>query len=129
MAAANACLRGLYMSGVWLRSREGHALALNGIRFLAGYGRLAKMAFSAGIRRFVLLPKHHFFHHIMVDMMGSSNNWVLNPLIHSVQLQEDFIGKPSRVSRRVSAKVHALRTLQRVLFAMFAEFKRQEKPR
>ena len=129
MGAANACLRGLYQSGVWIRCIEGHELALRGIRFLVGYGSLAKMAFSAGLRRFCLLPKLHFFHHLMVDMLGSSNNWILNPLIFSVQLQEDFIGKPARVSRRVSAKTHALRTLQRVLFAMFAAFRQQEKPR
>ena len=129
MEAANACLRGLYKSGAWIRSSEAHALALRGIRFLAGYGSLAKMTFRSGMRRFVLLPKHHFFHHIMVDMMGSNTSWILNPLIHSVQLQEDYIGKPSRLSRRVSAKTHALRTLQRVLFAMFAEFRRQEKQR
>ena len=65
----------------------------------------------------------------MADMWAEActRNWVLSPLVFSVQLQEDFIGKPARVSRRVSPKLHALRTLQRVMKAMFAEYERLEK--
>ena len=40
-----------------------------------------------------------------------------NPLSESVQIQEDFIGRPSRLSRRVSIRALHLRTLQRSLIA------------
>ena len=81
------------------------------------------------MRRWPLLPKLHFFHHAMRDLVISSKEleWTLSPLVYSVQMQEDFIGKPSRVSRRVSPKMHSQRTLQRVLLAQFAEFDRAEK--
>ena len=86
------------------------------------------MAFQQRKRRFPLLPKLHFFHHAMHDVLISSKQlkWTISPLVFSVQLQEDYIGKPARVSRRVSAKSHSLRTLQRVLLAQFAEFHRVE---
>ena len=126
--AANSCMRELYSSGVWLRPSKAREVVTHGMRFLQGYNRLAMMAYHFRCRRFPLLPKLHFFHHLMVDMWmeASASNWVLSPLVFSVQLQEDYIGKPSRVSRRVSPKLHALRTMQRVLRAMFAEFQRLE---
>ena len=40
----------------------------------------------------------------------------------SVQLQEDYIGRPSRISRRVSAKLQPLRTMQRILLNMVGEY-------
>ena len=122
-AAANSCMRGLYSSGVWLRPNFARSLAMQGLTFLRLYSQLALAAFQQRVRRFALIPKLHYFHHLMVDLLEqSAGPWSLNPLVYSVQQQEDYIGRPSRVSRRVSAKSHAIRTVQRVLLAMFAEF-------
>ena len=124
----NMCIRGLYRCGVWMPAAQGKKVATWGLQFLQAYSHLAKMAHRSGIRRFVLIPKLHFVHHIMQELLchSASSSWAMNPLTFSVQLQEDFIGRPSRVSRWVSPKATALRTLQRVLLQMFAEFKRVE---
>ena len=125
---ANACLRNLYKSGVWLRSERARDIGLQGMGFLRIYSRLALRAYRDGVCRFGLVPKLHFLNHLLVDVLRqcSANRWTLSPLVYSVQLQEDFIGRPSRLSRRVSAKGnnHALRTIQRMMLAMFAEFER-----
>ena len=53
-----------------------------------------------------MIPKLHYFHHIALDMLRQSSNgpWVMNCLATSVQQQEDFVGRPSRVSRRVDVR-------------------------
>ena len=127
-SAGNSCMQALYRGGVWIHAQEALRIAALGQQFLVGYGKLAKGTFEKGLRRYVLIPKLHFFHHLMTDLreQGSAHRWALNPLIYSVQMQEDYIGKPSRVSRKVSAKLHSQRTVERVLFAMFAEYQRVE---
>ena len=44
--------------------------------------------------------------HIALEMrrQAETHEWILNPLSRSVQVQEDFIGRPSRVSRRVDIR-------------------------
>ena len=125
-------MRGLYKSGVWLREARARELGTWGLAFLRSYAKLASMAYQRRERRFTLVPKLHFFNHLMVELLEGARDhkWSLNPMVFSVQLQEDYIGKPSRISRRVSPKsTHALRTLERVLSGMFAEFKRVEAKR
>ncbi|CAE7226882.1 unnamed protein product, partial [Symbiodinium sp. CCMP2456] len=124
----NMCIRGLYRCGVWMPAAQGKKVATWGLQFLQAYGQLATLAFRRGQRRFCLIPKLHFVHHIMQELLcqSASSSWALNPLTFSVQMQEDFIGRPSRISRRVSPKAQALRTQQRVLLCMFGEFMRVE---
>ena len=122
---ANSLMRGLYHAGVWIPSATAAALASRGFQFLSSYTRLAKISFQRRLQRFCLIPKLHFVHHLIWELHQQSlvADWCLSPLAFSVQMQEDFIGKPSRISRRVSAKQkQSLRTLQRVLLSMFAEF-------
>lgn len=67
--------------------------------------------------RFSLVPKLHCFHHfaITMDRDAQRAEWVINPLSTSVQMQEDFIGRPSRVSRRVGVRQLHRNTLYRSL--------------
>ena len=152
--AANSCIGGLYRCGVFLTPMKAQRLASLGLEFLSCNGQLAALAFQRRVRRYALIPRLHYFHHLMVDLLESSrsnswtlspmvysvqlqedyivessrsNSWTLSPMVYSVQLQEDYIGRPSRISRRVSPRAHSLRTLQRVLLAMFAELKKVEK--
>ena len=126
--AANALMRGLYGSGVWIKSSRAKHFAGFGLAFLQAYSRCASRAYNQGLRRFPLHPKLHFCHHLLMELLCQAqiSNWCLSPLCFSVQLEEDFIGKPSRISRRVSSKRHCLRTLQRLMLAMAAEYARVE---
>lgn len=41
--------------------------------------------------------------HDLLDQ-SSKFDWLENPLVRTNQIQEDFIGRPSRLSRRVSTR-------------------------
>ena len=58
-----------------------------------------------------LMPKGHVVHHLFSDLFEAADEWVINPLVFAVQISEDFVGKKSRLARRV----HATQVIRRVL--------------
>ena len=48
--------------------------------------------------------------------------WAVNPLSEAAQMDEDFIGRPSRLSRRVSSRTVVRRTLERYLQGVFQKW-------
>lgn len=120
MNAINECLGALYREGVFIKSTKAHDIACQGLTFLKEYGALARLCFDKGQKRFPLVPKAHYLHHQFLELLTQSNraDWALSPLIFAVQMQEDFIGKPSRLARRVSSKTTSLRVIQRTFLAV-----------
>ena len=116
----NSCIAGLYHNGAFLRANDAVTFGRQGIRFLRLYASMARICQSRGLKRYPLVPKCHYFNHQCLDLLsqGLSGHAALNPLIFSNQLQEDFIGKPSRISRRVNPRSAPLRVLQRTLLAI-----------
>ncbi len=111
----NKALSALYHNGVWIKSCEAKQIAIHGLRFLQLYGQLARLAHERKIQKFPLQPKFHYVNHTWIDMLNvaKKSRWVLSPLVFACQMQEDFIGKPSRISRRVSPRSVSHRVLQR----------------
>lgn len=118
--AINLCLSGLYRSGVFIPSDQAAQIADQGLTFLRLYAEMARMAYSRGQRRFPLVPKGHYLHHTFLSLWyeAQGHQWCTSPLIYAVQMQEDYIGKPSRLARRVSSKTTSLRVLQRSFLAI-----------
>eukprot|EP00438_Fugacium_kawagutii_P032048 Skav228641 [mRNA] locus=scaffold5539:12985:14550:- [translate_table: standard] len=116
----NQCLGGLYREGVFIKAENAKQLSNQGLTFLRLYGDLARMTFDRNMKRFPLVPKGHYLHHQFLDLLHQSQRcqWCLNILMFGVQMQEDFIGKPSRLSRRVSAQTTSLRVIQRTFLAV-----------
>lgn len=56
-------------------------------------------------------------HHFAIKLLeqSTSSKWVENPLSTSVQCQEDFVGRPSRVSRRVGIRRLHRNVISRIL--------------
>lgn len=121
----NTFLRGLYKWELFIPSGEAEALALQGMAFLRMFGRGARAAAEMKKSFFYSLPNHHRIHHVFWDMLTECDNaaYCLNPLYSATQADEDFIGRPSRISRRVSPRAIALRTIQRSLITAFAKYK------
>lgn len=119
---ANSWLTALYHEGLFIRAPVARGIALRGLKFLHGYAKLAKMAFDRGQKRFALIPKGHYLHHQVLDLLHQSerSRWCPNLLMYGCQLQEDYVGRPSRISRRVSPKTVPLRVLQRSFLAIRA---------
>ena len=93
----------------------------SGMKLLRGYCYLANRCIQERRRLFSLRPKVHFYHHILVDLqqqLSKGHPYILNyPALYNCEANEDFIGRVSRLSRRVSPKINARRTLDRYLVA------------
>ena len=74
------------------------------------------------MNRYAFVPKVHMLHHSawQLHQEACKAPWATNPLGTSVQIQEDFIGRPARLSRRVAMRSIHVRVLQRTLIS--AEF-------
>ena len=107
----------LYRSEVFVDKERGMFIARQGTHFMYLYRVLAEKSFESQRQLFPLLPKVHTLDHIVHSMVDECKikAIMLNPMIMGNQQEEDFIGRPSRISRRVSPRLSALRTLQRFL--------------
>ena len=124
-AAANSMLRLLYNNDLWLTVDVAHEAGELGMRFLRRFEFLARRSHELGKRMFILQPKCHAFHHLCLDLLQGSqrNEDSLNILAFSCQADEDFIGKPSRLSRRVtSGDTTSDRVIDRLLQASHGEW-------
>ena len=115
----------LYKEGVWIPGQKAREIAAHGFLFLKLNGRVAFQSYQEGRALFPFMPNLHRLHEVfflMVDHVTLAG-FCISPLVWSTQLFEDFIGKPSRISRRVSCRLAVKRTLQRSLEAAHSHFK------
>ena len=104
--AINDCITKMFASNVFLEPRESETIGELALRFLWRYASLAEKAASQNRPLFKIMPKHHVIHKIALRLLLASRAGVhtLNPICLSVQMDEDFIGRPSRLSRRVTGR-------------------------
>ena len=115
--AVSMAISFMYASGFWILAHHGLQLSKLIMVFLQGYTKCAQCCLRQGFHRFGLMPKMHYIHHAADRLRRESvlGVWVKNPLSESVQMQEDFIGRPSRLSRRVDVRQLHLRVVERSL--------------
>ena len=92
----------------------------SGARLLRGYALLANDSIQMQRRLYSLRPKVHYFHHILYDLqlqLAAGHSSILNPIIFGCEGNEDFIGRVSRLSRKVSPRLASRRTIDRYLLA------------
>ena len=121
----STCPEDLYRSDVWLEKKDAHRIADNGLRFLSLYRELAFKSHQANKALVSLMPKGHALDHLFLSLKISAVNhdYSLSILVTSVQIDEDYIGKVSRLSRRTSAEQSIKRVLQRSLMACFKHWR------
>ena len=122
--AISTFLSGLYKQDVWIKSEKASFLARQGDMFLEKYGEAVRVCFHSRRQLFMLMPNLHRLAHITDDMEKQSkvSEWVWNPLICSCQADEDYVGRPSRVSRRVSILQTIKNTLLRCMEAAYSHY-------
>ena len=113
---------GVYHShGLFLELPCARFLLTSGYRLLRGYAYLANRCLRESRKLFALRPKLHYFHHTLWDLqlqIDAGHAHILNYSgLFNCEANEDFIGRCSRISRRVSPRLAALRTVQRYLVA------------
>ena len=120
----NDFLRGVYSYEVWIPSPDALRLAGNGFQFLKEFGKATKLAFAASKLLFSQVPNYHRLNHIflLLRQQGEKGQYALNPLAVSTQEDEDYIERPSPISRRVDPRTTIKRTLNRSLMAAHAKY-------
>ena len=115
--ALNTAMSELYHGDVWLTAAEARRIGRLGLYFLRAYKKLAFIFYQHGYLRFPTFPKgrmlFHTFHGLFIS--SKSLEYVLNPVIESTPMDEDFLGKVSRASRRVGTRQISKAALQRYL--------------
>ena len=106
----NQAMEEMYRNDLWLPAGIANRIGLHGLQFVQLHGKLAKLAYDSNLALFIYMPKSHLVHHIF-DECADAVDWHLNPLCHGVQISEDYIGKKSRLAR----KVHPCQAIRRVL--------------
>ena len=118
------CYRKMYLAPLWIDAAEAKVIAGHGLQFLEIYQALATQASREGRALFLYNSKIHMNDHIFRNLAWEAEMApvALNPMTWGVQLDEDLIGKASRLTRHVSSKpaFTIKRTLQRWLIASFA---------
>ena len=116
---------GLYSYELWIPSAAAIEISSHGLSFLRLYGHGAKQSYDMTRRLFLMQPNLHRLHHIAWHLGEDARkmDFVPSPLAWSTQPEEDYIGRPSRVSRRVSPRLPIQRTIQRSLIAAHAAYR------
>lgn len=112
--AINYSQSALHHAGFWIESSGAHRIASSGMTFIQAYAKLAKLCAEQRLLLFPILPKIHFLWHIYHQLRWESTfaSWTVSPLATSVPMDEDFIGRYARLTRRV----HPLRTIPASMF-------------
>ena len=115
-------LRLLYEADCWLEADEAKRIAGLGLKFLKRYAQAASLSYRDGKALFVLMPKMYAVQHIWLQLWaeGCEGGYCLNPITTSVAHDEDFISRPSRLSRRVASVTVIRRTIERYLQSAYA---------
>ena len=113
-------MSGLYHEGAFIKASVAKALAMKGLSFLRKYAELALLCHRQGMKRFPFIPKCHYLHHQILQLFheSRSSQWARNLLLYGCQMQEDYVGRPSRLARRVSSRTQSLRVIQRIFLAI-----------
>ena len=116
--SANVFLSTLYGSGLFLDLCTTRKVAQAGLDFLRSYSECAQLAYNRNRMRFKITPKLHAMIHMtdnLVQACISQRRRTYNLLAESTQMDEDFIGKVSALSRAVSTKVCHMETMSRYM--------------
>ena len=131
--AINTAISMMYYEGFFIRWARARKIGKCWLLFLQLYSRATRLVYTRGLNRFAIVPKLHMLHHGAIRLIRESQRaeeddtvWCINPLSESVQMQEDWIGRPSRLSRRVCPKQLHYRVCQRSLISTMQFLKRAD---
>jgi len=109
----------LFSSPFYLNEADGWQLIQSGQAVLSDYAKLAKLSYDKGLCLWKLKPKLHSLAHIVLTayLQFHTDGFCINPIAESTFMCEDFVGRISRLSRRVSAKQHGKKIFYRYMVA------------
>ena len=106
----------MHSHDLWLPHGCTGYMAKQGLTALRAYAYCAKFSMQINKRLFCMRPKFHYWAHTVFELKHAFERGqrdTLNPRIWNCEMNEDMIGRISRISRHVSPRLTVLRTLQR----------------
>ena len=94
-------------------SHQRHKVAVGTI-FMNSYLTLAGRAIQDGVRLWKIRPKLHIWHHVLLEDRPSRQN----PHFQSTWMDEDFIKRTMRITRRTHKRTAPVASLQRWLLGL-----------
>ena len=123
----NEFCRIMYSEPLWIEDAAAERFTSAGLIFLTEYRRCVYLSHRANKKLFFLQPKIHYIAHTIFEAhrQTSALGFCLNPLGQSCQMDEDFVGRPCRLSRRVSSRVLSTctRSIERYLILTHSVWK------
>lgn len=119
-----------YSHDLWLPSKCAEFMYLEGLVALRAYNYAAQFALELGKPYFGMRPKFHSLAETVFETkqhIDQGDEFILNPVTFNCEVNEDFIGRISRISRRVSSRLCTQRTLQRYGLGFKARLTRVKK--
>lgn len=113
----NFFMRGIYKEDVFIPRERALDLSKSLYAFVHAYLWEASKAYQLRVASFPLFPKLHAVHEIghALKVQATRCPYAMNPAVHSCSMDEDFIGRCAAITRCVSPKLIAKRTIQRYL--------------
>ena len=121
----------IHSHGLWLTRPCAQKLYVEIMRVLRGYQLLGSICLKAGYRAFIQKPKNHGMHHVaysLKEQLCSGSQLVLNPEAMSCEQDEDFVGRISRLSRKVDVRKQGFRVFNRLFLKIRAVRRRRKEP-
>ena len=116
-------LGAVYRHKLWLERECARRFYVAMMTLLRGYTLLARRSMVLRIRAFVQKPKCHALHHIAHTLkkeLEKGSTLIASPAMSACDMNEDFMGRISRLSRRVGFKLCDLRVFHRYFFKISA---------
>lgn len=111
----------LFQASFWLTRAEAEQVIESGHQFCMAYTHLVRLSLARHLCLFKVKPKLHMLCHIFrtaLQEYRADPDTVQNCLAYSTFQSEDFVGRISRLSRRVSSKVHGPKIYNRYVVAL-----------
>ena len=120
----------MHHHGLWLERPCALRLYTCMMTCLRGYAYCGRVGLQHRIRSFIQKPKHHALHHIAyklkVELLKGAK-LISSPQMLACDVNEDFIGRISRLSRRVGFRLCDLRVCQRYYIKIAVMLKKQKR--
>ena len=116
----------LHHGGVWLTRQTTRDLGMCAANFTQSFSTLARLCHARNMPRYHLVPALHAMHHFYMDSkkfleLPAQPKYCLSPATVNCEADEDFVGKISRLTRKVHASSTTQRTLERYLVKLWCE--------
>ncbi|CAE7445225.1 unnamed protein product [Symbiodinium sp. CCMP2592] len=109
---------------IWMNEAQMEAARKSLGRFLVNYSMAAKKCHDRGWLFFNITPKYHYMLHIEHDLrMSMGHEWGFNPACFATEMDEDYMGVSSRMSRAAHALGAPRRTAQRWLIYSWSKWR------